>query len=88
MSDHARSPLDLALMVFGSFFVLSVLAFWATFRFGGPIAADFGVSVMGRSVSRKVILSGVSDVSDALQRIVQRCRWLFAGDYACEGGHK
>jgi len=88
MSDHARSPLDLALMVFGSFFVLSVLASWATFRFGGPIAAAFGISVMGRSVSRKVILSGVSDVSDALQRTVQRCRWLFAGAYACEGGHK
>lgn len=88
MSDHARSPLDLALMVFGSFFVLSALAFCATFRFGGPVAADFGVSVMGRSVLRKVIVSGVSDVSDALKRIVQRCRWLFAGAYACEGGHK
>ncbi len=88
MSDHARSPLDLALMVFGSFFVLSALASCAMFRFVGPVSADFGVSVMGRSVSRKVILSGVSDVSDALQRIVQRCRWLFAGAYACEGGHK
>lgn len=88
MSDHARSPLDLALMVFGSFFVLSALAFWATFRFGRPVAADFGVSGMSRSVLRKVILSGVSDVSDALQRTVQRCRWLFAGAYACEGGHK
>ncbi len=75
-------------MVLGAFFVLSFLAFCPMFRFGGPVAADFGISVMGRSVSRKVILSGVSDVSDALQRIVQRCRWLFAGAHACEGGHK
>ncbi|MEW2913029.1 hypothetical protein [Leisingera sp. JC11] len=82
MSEHAPSLLGLALLVLGPFFILSILAFWAMFRFWGPVAAELGVSVVDRSVSRRVILRGMTGAPDALQRKVQKCRWVFAGVYA------